>query len=188
MRHFKSRLLNNLCLTIGLTFGATVANANLIGHEAEVMHDYNGDIINTETVWVDHDIEYQGILFADHYFNIDLTENAIKFSVHGDVSTAWVGFTGPEQGYGIYGMKWSDIFGDFTHYYVTYSGIEGLSQDAITLTEDSLRLEVSDSFWAYNNDYVMVEFATVKVPEPVSMALFGVCMAGLGWSRRRKAA
>lgn len=71
---------------------------------------------------------------------------------------------------------------------LTISGVTGLNASAITWTGDSITIDLDHgTSWSVGS-FVSFDIVTGTVPEPGSLALGGLALAALGWSRRRRAA
>jgi hypothetical protein len=145
--------------------GASPANA-LVGSGVEFNYDF-GDL--------DFDFDEDGL------FNITF--------VRGEGSHAF----GPGSAF----VDFSDLNGTIAdiigfNLLSVDAGIAGIEQSDLSFTANSVRVGVGAASWTYVDSnpaaYMQVVFAEQSpVPAPATLALFGLGLAGLGWSRRKKA-
>ncbi|MBI5256203.1 MAG: PEP-CTERM sorting domain-containing protein [Burkholderiales bacterium] len=71
---------------------------------------------------------------------------------------------------------------------LTVSGVSVLSANSITWTADSVTIDLNHGAQWDVGSFVSFDLITANVPEPGSLALGGLALAALGWTRRRRAA
>ena len=84
-------------------------------------------------------------------------------------------------------LDWVGLVGEIFGFSIVNEGIMDLEMADITTGPHSLTLEMTG--WKFtNNDFLVITLLTrhEEVPEPTTLALFGIGLAGLGFMTRRR--
>jgi hypothetical protein len=109
-----------------------------------------------------------------------------------DVDDSSISLIADFQGFGNVSLNFSDL--DWVGAPGTITGVDVVTDwgnwtsDRVTFGDDWINVDVSDTdFIGLSSSWIANISATHGVPTPATLALFGLGLAGLGWSRRKKA-
>jgi hypothetical protein len=159
---------------------STSAQAGLIGDTVTVSGS-GWSFPNSTAVVVDPGVEFTGAFGSDSIYSIDVLSDSIILTWN-HIAQHFHGFSG-------FGARLSDL---------DWVGMNGSIIDVAVQPGNSLLTQVSfgDDWiqWSHNDGFTPGEIATATlnitathVPEPATIALMGLGLAGIGYRRSQKA-
>lgn len=166
-----------------LLCAATAANASLIGDTITVTNESPlGTILNSQFVVVteaNEAVSLGGAAFAD------INAASIEIIWTRGVATR----NGPFNGYVFSDLDWLPDAGSIVGVSLV-TNIDGITMQDVTFTADSVAIDTEGTART-NTSFLNVFLETShssQIPEPGTLAMFGLGLAGLGLARRRRAA
>ncbi|MCU7844085.1 MAG: PEP-CTERM sorting domain-containing protein [Candidatus Thiodiazotropha sp. (ex Monitilora ramsayi)] len=160
---------------------AASANATLIGDTVHIAQNY--PVLGSEHYPTDVTIG-AGLEF-DWVYDIDISADAIDIVLNGgfvNVPDALPSFNGPVIS-GLDDSSGNPLIG-FSNFSTTISGF--LASDIHIFDNNTIGFNL-DGLSGYNATlHVDLDFGSTSVPEPASIALLGLGLIGIGYSKKRK--
>jgi hypothetical protein len=174
--------IKSLLIIISCTAFSGVAQATLIGDIVDYDRIFNGSDISAQGP----SVVGAGIEFSDfNVLTVDVDDSSIRFNWITFAGYSQTGADGIPQYLLVTGLNWIGMPNLFiTGIEVTTSSIVGLDLSDFSFTEDSVRIEMGGVGSLSSGSFIQIELLTA-VPAPAVTALFGLGLAGLGFTRRK---
>lgn len=178
-----------LCVTV---LFAPASQASLIGTEIDITESFDRNILtlsNSNPVTVtDPGVESQILLVGRPVFDIDVGSSSIVVS---SLSVSEFSFNVGairEDILSFSNLSWGAQPGEIVGASLTFIGdITGLDDGDLSFTANSLDINLNNIVFDPGASF-RIDLDVDHLPEPGTIALFGLGLAGLGLARRRKAA
>ncbi|MDI9244651.1 PEP-CTERM sorting domain-containing protein [Marinobacter sp. CHS3-4] len=177
--------MSNLKLVFGAFFLSLAfsANASLIG-DTVTFNTYfpnDGALTSSQDFLVTNSVECAGCASAGFVLadqTLDIGADFIEFQ-----SGFTTGFSGPDAIFEFTGLDWVGGLGELVGFNLT-TNFANVADSAVAFTGNSIEIDIGNSgqgtFWRLD---LRVAY---DVPEPGTLALLGLGLAGLGFFRRRQ--
>ena len=162
---------------------SSTALATLIGDTITFNTHFpsDGSITSSQDFLVSGGIECSGCPSAGFVLDgqtLDIGDDFIEFN-----SSFITAFSGPDAIFEFLDLDWIDAAGELVGFSLT-TDFASVDDSDVSFTSDSIRIDIGDSgdgsFWRLELDAVHV-----RVPEPTTIALMGLGLAGLGYRKRK---
>jgi hypothetical protein len=161
------------------------AHASLLGDsvDCDVQPIANGTFwscsLASATV-VDPGVEFQLNLAGNPFFDVDLDSNSITL-----INLSALG-TGAGEFLTLSSLDWLDFpAGEIEDFSLVTLGVAGLNASDITLTAHSVGIDFNGTQWRPGDFAEITLQVNHAVPEPTTLLLLGLGLAGLGFAKRR---
>ena len=170
-----------LLILVSIVFTGT-ANATLIGDTVSGSEggDFFSEISSPTALVTTGGPEFSVDYSLGRAILVDIGANSIDFTWN-NIANAFFGSGG--MFITISDLDWIGEFGSILGVSITQTGVTG---NIVTFTQDSITLNLQDSWRDNNNVHVDLITSHNNVPEPTSLALLSLGLAGFGFTRRRK--
>lgn len=136
------------------------------GAEFQIGFDFNNDnTVDPDEVFIEVDVEDSSITMT----------SIMSFPFGTDTLT-------------VGDLDWVDTLGEIVDTSLAVTGVNGLDASDVSFTSNSVSVVFANSNWM-PGDFAAIDLVTTHavVPEPTTLALLSLGLAGLGFARRRKA-
>lgn len=170
-------------------------NNNNVGNGWSTLEDHNNDVaIRNNVLQIrDYDLEWNWSTFSLDHIDSEASQNSSTESYKDIfIDFDWAASYNTENSDSLF-LSWTNNGTDWTNIWSTSlggSGFTSVNVGAIVGADDlsdfgfKFSTNVSTSFEAAYIDNVVLR--GTKVPEPMSLALLGLGLAGIGFSRKQK--
>ncbi|MDX2465204.1 MAG: PEP-CTERM sorting domain-containing protein [Porticoccus sp.] len=172
----KINSLTKLLFSIAICWGG-YANATLIGDEVGCEITGGGTFsCDNATAVVGEGVDFTIGLTNSGYIDLDLMNETIglTFTQDGSLGSTIINLTD---------LDWVGVVEASI---ISISGINGFTNDDLIIGSDSLIINLIGTDFTAGASALIALSTGSPVPAPTTLALLGLGLAGLGWSRRKK--